>query len=162
MTVTDPDNPSLRSPFSYQRYLNIPADTDYLTIWFGINDSAYADLGTIDDEDNTTFYGAWNKVLKYFLTNYPYMKIGIIITDASDDLAFQEAVRQVAVKWGYPYLDLRKNPYLPAFFDKEGMCSEAQSLRRNAFGWNGPVAGHPNPERHLYESTIIESFLRSI
>lgn len=57
-----------RNPFSYQRYLDVPEDTDYLTIWFGINDNAHTNLGTIDDATNETFYGAWNKVLRYYLT----------------------------------------------------------------------------------------------
>lgn len=162
MAISNPSSPNLRSPFVNGRYQNIPSDTDYLVIWFGINDSAYSTLGTIDDTENTTFFGAWNTVLRYYLTNYPLMKILVIITESSDNAQFQQAVRDICVKWGYPYLDWEKDPTIPALFDKEGMSQEAQTLRRSAFGWNGPIAGHPNPQLYEYESTVIESFLRRI
>ena len=162
MTITDQENPSTRSPFAYERYTQIPEDTDYLTLWFGINDSAYAVLGTIDDATPYTFYGAWNTVLEYYLTYRPYMKVLIIVTMSSDNPEFQTAVREVAKKWGYPILDFEKDSSIPAFFDKEGMSVTAQTLRRNVFGWNGPVPGHPNPKMHEYESPIVEQFLKSI
>ena len=161
MAVSNPSSPTTKSPFSYQRYLNVPADTDYLVIWFGINDTAYCELGEITDEENTTFYGAWNKVLKYYLTNYPFMRILIVVTPVAGS-TYQQAVREVAKKWGYPYMDWVKDETIPAFFERDGMGSEALALRRDAFGWNGPVSGHPNPAWHEYESTIIEAKLRSV
>jgi hypothetical protein len=168
-TMAIPSDPEAgnRRPFSYQRYLNIPADTDYLTLWFGINDSAYSTLGTINDTENTTFYGAWNKVLNYYLTNRPFMKVLIIVTtigvgNEETAEAFKQAIRDVAEKWGYPILDWNTDKSIPAFFEKEGMSSTAQALRKNAFGWNGPVNNHPNPQWHEYESTIIEAKLKSI
>lgn len=160
--VADPEHVSIdtRSPFSYQRYLAIPADADYLTIWFGINDYAHSNLGTISDETNETFYGAWNVVLRYFLTNYPFMKIGLIITTgASAD--YRQAVRDVAEKWGYPYLDWVKDVQIPAFFDRDGMSTEARGLRRSAFGYD-EFSAHPNPAWHEYASTIYENFIRSL
>ena len=70
---------------------------------------------------------------------------------------------EVAKKWGYPYLDWQMDYSIPAFFDKrDGMSNEAVALRRNAFGYNGPNNGHPNPQWYEYESTIIEAKLRSI
>lgn len=167
MAIPSASGAGERYPFSEQRYLDVPADTDYLTLWFGINDSAYSTLGTIDDTENTTFYGAWNKVLEYYLTNRPFMKILIIVTtigvgNADNAEAFKQAIRDVATKWGYPVLDWNKEKTIPAFFEKDGMNSTAQALRKNAFGWNGPVNGHPNPQWHIYESTIIENALRSI
>lgn len=149
-----------KKPFSYQRYLNIPADTDYLTIWFGINDKAHTNLGQITDSTNETFYGAWNVVLEYFLTNYPFMKIGLIVTTGAD-ADYRQAVRDVAEKWGYPYLDWVNDVKIPAFFDRQGMSQTAQDLRRAAFGYND-YAAHPNPEWHEYASTIYENFLRSL
>lgn len=47
--------------FSIDRYKQIPKDADYITLKFGINDDKdheNAKLGTINDSDNTTFYGA--------------------------------------------------------------------------------------------------------
>lgn len=53
--------PDAREPFSVDRYLNIPEDTDYLTIQFGLNETEIADepstLGTSADSDNTTMWG---------------------------------------------------------------------------------------------------------
>ena len=156
------------NPFVVDRYTAVPEDTDYLILWFGINDAANCNLGTIDDEVNNTFYGAWNTVLRYYLTNRPWMKVLIVVTtgaigwDGDTRLDFRQAIRNVAEKWGYPYLDWEKDKGIPAFFDREGMSTEARDLRRNAYGYNGPNTGHPNPQWYQYESTIIEAKLRSI
>lgn len=152
-----------RSPFSYQRYMQVPEDTDYLIIWFGINDANHTNLGTIDDTTNETFYGAWNVVLRYYLENRPFMKILIVVTTGSTE-AYRNAVRQVAKKWGYPVLDWEGDPEVPCFFGREsdiGLSPEARDLRRDAFGYNDYNA-HPSPAFHEYESTIIENFLRSL
>lgn len=160
-----------KNPFVIDRYTAVPADTDYLTIWFGINDAANCDLGSITDGDdgtpvNNTIYGAWNIVLKYYLTNRPWMKVLIIVPSMpSSESAnnVRNAIRAVSKKWGYPYLDWQMDYSIPAFFDKrEGMSNEAVSLRRAAFGYDGPNVGHPNPQWYEYESTIIEAKLRSI
>lgn len=86
---------SYRQPFSLTRYKNIPEDADYITLWFGINDSANTNLGTIDDATNETYYGAWNVVLEWILTNRPYAKIGIIITNGAA-AAYRQATREIA------------------------------------------------------------------
>ena len=156
MTVTDPP----RSPFAGSRYNSIPNDTKYLTLWFGINDQAYATLGTIDDAVDTTFYGAWNKVLGYYLTNLPFMKVLIIITGHTSE-EYNQAIRNVAAKWGYPVLDLSKDMSIPAMFGKEGMSTTARDLRRAAFGWDDFNA-HPNPQWHEYYASVIENALRKI
>lgn len=149
-----------RNPFSYQRYLDVPEDTDYLTIWFGINDNAHTNLGTIDDATNETFYGAWNKVLRYYLTNRPFMKVGLIVTVGASE-RYRQAIRDVAKKWGYPYLDWVNDDSIPAFFDRTGMSDEARTLRRQAYGYNN-FSAHPNPQFHEYASTIYEKFLLSL
>lgn len=149
-----------RSPFSLSRYLNVPEDADYLTLWFGINDESHSILGTIDDEDNTTFYGAWNFIFKYYLTNRPFLKIGVIIGTNGGD-TYRNAIREVCEKWGYPYLDLNNDKGVPALFTRTGMSATAQNLRREAFGWNQYDA-HPSPAAHEWESAIIENFLRTL
>lgn len=160
--VEDPDHVDIdtRSPFSYQRYLAVPADTDYLTIWFGINDYAHSNLGTINDTTNETFYGAWNVVLGYFLEHYPFMKLGVIVTTGANE-EYRQAVRDVAEKWGYPYLDWANDVKVPAFFTRTGMSTDARALRRAAFGYDDFNA-HPNPAWHEYASTIVENFLLSL
>ena len=152
-----------RSPFSLNRYRNIPADADYITLWFGINDTSNTNLGTIDDATNETYYGAWNVVMEYLLTNHPYAKIGIIITDGAG-AAYRQATRDIARKWGIPYLDMMGSDQTPVIFGREselGLCSRANTLRRNVF-LVGPSNGHPNLEAHKYQSTFVEDFLRRL
>ena len=72
-------------PFSVSRYLAIPEDVDYITIWFGINDANHCALGTIEDETNATFYGAYNIVLRWIITNRPNAKVGLIVTNLSTE-----------------------------------------------------------------------------
>ena len=159
-TMAVPNNGTQRNPFSVDRYLEVPNDTDYLTLWFGINDAANCTLGSIDDTENTTFYGAWNKVLSYYLTNRPFMKILIVVTTGAN-ANFRNAIRNVAKKWGYPYLDWENDYAIPAFFDRTDMSEEARTLRRTAFGTDtGGI--HPTAAWHEYASTIFESKLRSI
>ena len=152
-----------RNPFSLNRYLNIPSDVDYITLWFGINDSSNTNLGTINDTTNETYYGAWNVVMEYLITNYPYAKIGIIITDGAA-ATYRQATRDIALKWGIPYLDMMGDDQVPVIFGREtelGLCSKANTLRRNAF-LVGPSNGHPNLEAHKYQSTFVEDFLRRL
>lgn len=158
-----------RNPFSLERYKKIPEDTDYCTIWFGINDSTATYLGTIEDKDNTTFYGAWNVVLEWLLENRPKMKLGIIVT-ASGLPEWREATRQVARRWGIPYLDMMGDPQVPTTHcGKEpqlGLCERAKELR----GLKGMDTiwrvsannGHPSLWAHEYQSYFIEDFLRRL
>ncbi len=123
--------------FSNTRYKNLPA-FDYLTLWFGWNDGAYSELGTIDDTDNTTFYGAYKIVLDYLTTHYPNAKIGLIVPYANS--AYSQAVREVAELYNIPYLDVTD-------FDRE------------SYTYDGC---HPHQEGHNYLSTLYEQFLLSL
>lgn len=159
--TADPDQ---NHPFSNLIYKNIPADTDYLTIWYGINDSYATYLGTIDDDTNETFYGAWNVVLPYLIEHHPYMKIGIIITNFGAP-QYRQAVREVATKWGIPYLDLMGDKQIPMMAggreSSVGVASDAVDLRNAAFKISASNI-HPTEKAHEYESTFIEHFIRSL
>lgn len=135
--VDDPTHVDIGSkyPFSYQRYMNVAQDADYITLWFGINDAALTYLGTINDTTNETFYGAWNVVLEYFIKNRPLAKIGIIVTNGSTD-EYRQAVRDVAQKWGIPYLDMTKDAQVPPIFGRDaslGYSPIAENLRSTRF-----------------------------
>lgn len=164
--VDDPDNVDIntRYPFSYQRYLSVPLDADYITLWFGGNDvSSIEYTGTIEDETNTTLCGAWNIVLRYFITNAPFAKIGIIVPYTSN-AEIREVVRNVAKKWGIPYLDMAGDAQVPFMNLKEsslGVTSEVGTLRKNAYRVS-ETNGHMNPLAHKYQSTFIEYWLRSL
>ena len=103
----DSDRANTRA-FSNTRYLNLP-EFDYLTIWFGWNDASYSTVGTIDDTDNTTFYGAYKVVLEHLITNNPTKKIGLVVPYGNPDVIepFAQAVRDISNLYGVPCLDLK-------------------------------------------------------
>ena len=153
------------TPFcDVSRYQSIPEDTDYITLWFGINDANHCLLGTIDDSTGATFYGAWNVVLDWIIQNRPNAKIGIIITNLSTD-TFREATREIAKKWGIPFLDMMGDYQVPVLIggreDDLGLDSDVASAR--TAHWR--IASdnmHPTVAAHRYESTFIEAFLRRL
>ncbi len=148
-------------PFSLERYKKVPTDADYILIQFGLNDIFWSNLGTIDDETNETFYGAFNIVLEYFITNIPYAKIGTIISNAYLSEPFRRAIKEVSVKWGIPYLDMMGDQSISTTLSKEGMCDKARAIRDKQF-MVSETNGHPNLKAHELNSTIIEDFLRHI
>ena len=161
-----------RSPFSYKRYKNPElADADYITLWFGINDVSNTNLGNIEDVTNETYYGAWNVVLEYLIRQNPFAKIGIIITNGSGSWAYKNATRQIARKWGIPYLDMSGDYQVPAIFERQivtaddpvnlGYTDVARQIRTEAFRVSA-TNGHPNARCHEYESFFIENWLRSL
>lgn len=167
--IEDPENVSIRTrnPFSLERYLTIPEDVDYITLWFGINDAGHTNLGTIDDTTNETFYGAWNVVLEWILTNRPWAHVGMIITNGSS-VSYRNAERELARKWGIPYLDMMGNDQTPVMTlgreDELGLCKKAYDLRRTTFAVGHAPSGdsHPCWQAHEYETTFIEAFLRRL
>ena len=146
-------------------YKNVPLDADYITICIGINDShRKAPLGAPTSDDVSTFCGAWNTVLRYLVTNLPYAKIGIIITNACVSQAYPDMTRRMARRWGIPYLDLEEDYCVPVMNRVSGrpeMCDEARELRTKAFRVSD-TNGHPNLKAHEYLSTVVEHFMRSL
>lgn len=159
--------------FAKNRYNNtdkIPLDTDYLTIMFGLNEYDIADspetLGDENSTDDTTWWGAWNKVLKYYITNMPNCKIGIIIADSWFNEKLRDATIKIAEYYGIPYLDLKGDPKVPMMiggrYPSLGKVSPEAVKQRNKAFQISETDSHPNPKAHLYRSTIIENFLRSL
>lgn len=146
-------------------YKQVPLDADYVTIYIGINDSyKKAQIGDVKSDDSTNFCGAWNTVLRHLITNLPYAKIGIIITNGCASQAYPDAVRRMARRWGIPYLDLEEDysvPVMNAVRGRSEMCSEARQLRTKAFSVS-ESNGHPNIQAHKYLSTVVEHFMRSL
>lgn len=159
--------------FAKNRYNDtnkIPLDTDYLTIMFGLNEHDIADspetLGDENSTDDTTWWGAWNKVLKYYITNMPNCKIGIIIADSWFTEKLRDATIKIAKYYGIPYLDLKGDPKVPMMiggrYSSLGKVSPEAVKQRNKAFQISETDSHPNPKAHLYRSTIIENFLRSL
>ena len=158
--------------FSFSRYrADILDDADYITLAFGINDCTShqnAPIGTIDDKETSTFYGAWNVTLRHLIYAHPYTKIGIIITNGFDglpeDRQYPEAIRRIARKYGLPYLDMDSGEQVPMMNrnNRKDVDEDIRLLRNRMFAVEYGKNHHPNPKAHEYESTFIESFLRTL
>ena len=154
------------NPFSLSRYKAIPMDADYITLMFGLNETAIgndsAAIGTKDDTNNQTLWGAYNVVLEYLLTNMPYAKIGVILADAWMPENYANAVKEICKYWGIPCLDLKgENVPMGIGGQYTATSSKAKALRNAAFQVSSDNS-HPNVKAHEYRSTIIENFLRSL
>lgn len=61
-------------------------------------------VGTSDDTTNTTFFGAYNIVIKYLIEKYPLSKILLIVPFGCTKL-IRQCVRDVAKKYGLSFYD---------------------------------------------------------
>ena len=176
---------SLTAPDMPWNYRSIPADADYITIYLGINDSHHAPharsgdgeditgkipLGTLEDESIRSFGGAWNVVLWWLIQNRPNAHIGIIVSNGVETEDYRNMTIAAAKKYGLPWLDLNGDARTPAMIrsvnpDVADFVKD-ELKRRWAVDYDGSLTGscntHPNDAAHLYESYIIEQFLRGI
>ncbi len=146
---------------SYNNYKSVPIDADYITLWFGINDNGYGvPIGNDDDTTNTTFKGAYNIVLKYFVENCKKAKIGIIVSNNLPQ-AYVDATIKMANRWGIKYLDLNSDevPLMQATL--RNVCDEAKANAINKFAISQSNM-HPNYYAHEFESKFIEHWLLSL
>ena len=142
------------------RYTTLPDNIDYLTLWFGWNDSAYGTLGEITDEVRTTFYGAYNIVLPYLIAKYPYTKICLCVP-FGPFAGIRQAVRDLGNKWGLAVFDFY-GPQTPLYYGKEdsvGVDASIVTANRTKFQANG---AHPNFKGHRQLADMLEAFLRTI
>ena len=153
-------------------------DADYIILEGGVND-LYSDrpLGVLSDGynktlDDTTFYGAFENMLKQALIRFPGKKIGYIAvhkmtkyfdSDQTEDNAYHAAIK-CCVKWGIPVLDLNKT--VPPF----GYLRENEDtvFIPNAYTEDTATAGvgdgwHPNEEGYKkYYVPKIEAWLKTL
>lgn len=149
---------------------NIPSSADYITIKIGINDNPNhknATLGTINDDRDDTFYGRYNRVMTYLITNFPDAKIGIIISNGQTSLDFVNAAIAIAKKYGVAYLNETTDDNVPLLIRtlRTDVDNSIKTLRNNHWYVSttaGSTNSHPNAACHEYESTIVENFLRSL
>ena len=146
---------------SSNNYKSVPSDTDYITLWFGINDSGYnVPIGNDEDTTNTTFKGAYNVVLKHFVENCPKAKIGIIVSNHMPQ-TYVTATIEMAKRWGIPYLDLNSDdvPLMQATL--RSVCDDAKANAINKFALS-QTNMHPNYYAHEFESRFIEHWMLSL
>ena len=169
---------SLTDPEADCYYQNIPEDADYITICLGINDSHHEHgkggdgedprgvipLGSPEDQDTHSYWGAWNVVLSWLRTHRPYSHLGILITNGCDRPAYREVQRAAARRYGLPFLDLNGDDDCPAMIRSQNPdvdpLVKQQLLLHQAV--NYPVNTHPKDAAHAFASTFIEAFLRRI
>lgn len=142
------------------RYTKLPDNLDYLTIWFGWNDTAYGTLGTINDATNESYFGGYNIVMPYLINKYPYAKIALIVPFGASE-GHRQAVRDLANKWGVACFDMYQGG-TPLYFGKEpsvGVDATIVTENRAKFQANG---AHPNFKGHRQIADMLEHFLRGI
>lgn len=159
------------NPFSVDRYLNIPEDTDYLTLQFGLNELEIAaepsTLGTSADSNNTTMWGAYNTVLQWILTNRPNAKVGVIISDGWMNETYANALIDICKFWGVPWLDLGGDPQVSLNIGgRRGgsgitLSETAKSLRNDQFRISSGNS-HPNGAGNRWRYTALQEFMRRL
>ncbi len=179
MTMATPSDAPFDNTFSGGFYRTIDPDADYITLYFGINDSHHRPrstgddgeikkgtitLGALDDTAIDTFYGAWNTVLKYLLEHHPFAHIGILVSNGCETDDYRKAEIALATKWGIPYLDLNGDAHTPVMgrSTNEAIAKEVRDYRTRIFAVAPPYNTHPNAAAHAYESVFIENWLRSL
>lgn len=105
------------------RYVDMDDDADIVTVMGGTND-VYSKIGTFDDVDGTTLYGACHILFKGLINKYPNAKIGVIlppqngqsipsyvetqggVKNMANMIAKVNAIKEVAEFYSLPILDL--------------------------------------------------------
>lgn len=168
-TLAEPQDGTSTNAFAHY-YQNVSADTDYLTIYLGINDSHKSTastgnipLGTITDNTTATFYGAWNVILTWLITNRPNLKIGIIVSNACDSDDYRVASIAIATKYGIPYIDMNGDERTPCMIRSTNANVASAVRNQRTVNWRvSSENAHPNAACHAFEATFIEDFLRSL
>lgn len=167
--LDDESNPnnanSLTCPTAECYYQNIPADADYITIYLGINDANYnIPVGTINDADTSTYMGAYNEVLTWLLENRPFAHIGIIVSNGTGSHDRETAQIAIAEKFGVPYINMNGDERTPAMIrtTNPDIPSAVKTIILNKQAVDPPSNTHPNDATHLFESTFIENFLKTL
>ena len=147
---------------SNQDYLNIPADADYCTIMYGLNDySASVPIGTASDATASTFCGAWNILLDWINNNRPNLKVGILIISAYLGNSYRTATETMAKKYGIPFLNFYTDDKVPIFMNKSGVDASIAQVKYSYYQVTVNNS-HPNITCHKFESTFIENFMRGL
>ena len=161
--ATIPDQQNRYQLSADGNYDSVGKDADIITIWLGANDMwQNVPIGTIDSTDPTTFYGAYNKVLTYYVKNYPKAKIGIVASFWCTK-EYAEAVINIGAKYGVPVLNLYNDPNLPVTVGSQrpDVDNEIKSLRNKQWVVGNDNA-HPSSEYHEIESYFIEEWLKTL
>lgn len=155
---------------------NMAADADYAIIEGGFNDAASGSpppLGTIATGynavyDTTTFYGAFETMLRDLLIRFQGKKIGYIAVHQATNnyrvvndpaTSYYWAARKCCEKWGIPFCDL--NTLAPAFGYFTATNADMLAIR-NAYTKTGDGI-HPNEAGYTeFYVPKIEAWLKTL
>lgn len=137
--------------FNYQSpsYQNF----DFCTLLFGCNDYGFnVPVGTISDTVTTTFYGAYQTVLDYMLTQNPKLRIILmtpfhLVTETANQSGntlsdYADAVKAIGVKYNLQVIDL---------YSGSGL-NPASTTNKSLFFVDST---HPNAVGHVFASHYI-------
>lgn len=151
-----------------ERIKTIPKDIDVLTIFGGVNDwVADRTLGSLGDTEDTTFYGALDKMFKYATQNFQGKDIYVFTPLQNDWIKrpansgttdgrnrsgkylkeYVEAIKQVAEKYAIPVCDLYSTMFYPF---AEGFTEKYM-----------PDGLHPNESAHKLMANKMASFVEA-
>lgn len=151
---------------------NMNSTYDYAIIEGGVNDASLdLPLGTISDGydatlDTSTYYGAFENMLKQLINRFKGKKYGYIavhqmtrnyriINDPST--SYYWASRKCCEKWGVPFLDLNDKVPPFAFLRNTSLSNLPTTYTYNGDGW------HPNEEGYKkYYVDKIVNWLESL
>ena len=158
------------SGFAATMLNDIPNDSDYITIMLGINDSGdhqNIPIGTINDENVNTFYGAWNVTFNYLVTNNISAHIGIIVPNgiSFENRKYADAIIDIAKKWCVPFINLNYGDECPTLIRSGKNPEEYSSAFLHARDEVFKVSDsnrHPNALCHEYESRFLEQWLYTL
>lgn len=148
----------------YQRVLNLPTDTEVVTLFTSNNDlSTGAEIGTYTDTTTDTICGCINKTIDNLFSVLPTVKLGVITNvppqsynpmstaeNANEKLA--EAVTELCKRRGIPCLDL---------FHSSGLRPWDENFRNLCYK-HDTSGGHFDEDGHAFIAPRIKSLLESI
>ena len=151
---------------------NMDNDSDYAIVEGGVNDSSLnITLGTISDGydaelDTSTYYGAFENMLKQLVIRFAGKKYGYIAVHQmtanyrvinNPDTSFYWASKKCCEKWGVPFLDLNVNVPPFAFMRNTSLSYLPETYTKNGDGW------HPNENGYKkYYVDKIVAWLESL
>lgn len=141
-------------------YEQIPKDSDYITLMFGLNNLNSPD-GDKNSTDISTEWGAWNTALGWIFTNIPKAHIGMIIPYNWLPQTKADLYTEIAKYWGVPVLNLKSDPNIPFLFGSAPyeMSPTMLAARDKVFKQSD---NHPTPEAHAFMAPIVQSFMERI
>lgn len=146
-----------RTDSMLERYVSMADGADIITVLGGTNDFGNAvPLGTLGSTDETTFYGAYESLVRGLIGKYHGKAIGLFTpiprrSDTGGLATYADAIINVAKKFSIPCLDLYRSAGLDPHFD---------IINNTYFKIQDGL--HPNAEGHKILARRIIHFLESI